>query len=139
MNSVRRPELASDTSTCIHAGGSWPFAQPGMQAGQLIASSLGQNLHAAVVIVAHPSGDAQMCASRSTNQRKPTPCTRPRTMKRRAWIGFSVESSLQDSRVAGSYIVRFAPNPGFECVSGLHVCAGADAFVRLERRASDAC
>ena len=30
-----------------------------MQARELIASSLGQNLHAAVVIVAHPSGDAQ--------------------------------------------------------------------------------
>src|SRR6185312_16335522 len=31
----------------------------------------------------------RMCASRSTNQRKPTPCTRPRTRKRRAWLDFS--------------------------------------------------
>jgi acyl-CoA synthetase (AMP-forming)/AMP-acid ligase II len=30
-----------------------------MQSIELIASSLGQNLHAAVVIIAHPSSDAQ--------------------------------------------------------------------------------
>ena len=30
-----------------------------MQSIELIASSLGQNLHAAVGIIAHPSGDAQ--------------------------------------------------------------------------------
>src|SRR6202795_3969651 len=33
----------------------------------------------------------RMCASRSTNQRKPTPCTRPRTRKRRARTAFSVD------------------------------------------------
>src|SRR6202022_3012484 len=32
----------------------------------------------------------RMCASRSTNQRKPTPCTRPRTTNRRASTGFSL-------------------------------------------------
>src|SRR3954468_6937609 len=34
---------------------------------------------------------ARMWASRSTNQRKPTPWTRPRILKRRARIGFSLE------------------------------------------------
>src|SRR5215469_2790026 len=34
----------------------------------------------------------RMCASRSTNQRKPTPCTRPRTTNRRASTVFSAIS-----------------------------------------------
>src|SRR5271169_1624543 len=34
---------------------------------------------------------ARMCASRSTNQRKPTPCTRPRTTKRRACTSSVIE------------------------------------------------
>src|ERR1700716_3625908 len=38
----------------------------------------------------------RMCASRSTNQRKPTPWTRPRTRKRRAWIVFSAELTIRN-------------------------------------------
>src|SRR5271154_6545620 len=51
-----------------------------------------------------------MCASRSTNQRKPTPCTRPRTRKRRAWVeDFSAEAifrlkkaQIAEARTLGS-------------------------------------
>src|SRR5580692_12105759 len=36
----------------------------------------------------------RMCASRSTNQRKPTPCTRPRTRKRRACVSLDIRLRL---------------------------------------------
>src|SRR5215469_14856399 len=39
-----------------------------------------------------------MCASRSTNHRKPTPCTRPRTTNRRASAGFSDDMIFRSSR-----------------------------------------
>src|SRR5580693_6750637 len=39
----------------------------------------------------------RMCASRSTNQRNPTPCTRPRTKKRRACV--SLDIRLRPSKI----------------------------------------
>ena len=51
--------LASADIDRIHASRAWAFAQAAMQSRELVASSLGQNFHAAVVIVAHPPGDAQ--------------------------------------------------------------------------------
>src|SRR5580700_2510962 len=38
-----------------------------------------------------------MCASRSTNQRKPTPCTRPRTTKRLACTSAVIELNQNNS------------------------------------------
>src|SRR5216684_7207562 len=47
-----------------------------------------------------------MCASRSTNQRKPTPCTRPRTIKRRASLPV-----LASIRTLKSHLVPLYSSP----------------------------
>src|SRR5262249_5772221 len=48
-----------------------------------------------------------MCASCSTNQRKPTPCTRPRTMKRAAETSLSEEVIAWLTRVTGKRLRRY--------------------------------
>src|ERR1700722_8641222 len=58
----------------------------------------------------------RMCASRSTNQRKPTPCTRPRTINRRAWMLVSV--IIVETLLATSCVRPGAPFLAFFARSG---------------------
>ena len=61
MRKVVRPAtgLASASSTSSTRAARGPGAQTRSQSEQLIARSHGQDFHAAVGIVAHPSGDAK--------------------------------------------------------------------------------
>lgn len=43
----------------VYASGARAFPQSRVQSGKLVASTLGQNFYAAIVIIAHPAGNAQ--------------------------------------------------------------------------------
>ena len=62
----------------------------------------------------------RMCASRSTNQRKPTPCTRPRTRKRAADLRSATHRiSSNESQIARSRGKRMQPASGLDYVYNL--------------------
>ncbi len=61
----------------VDAGAARAAAEAGTQFVQIARFSRRYNLHVAVFGVAHPSAQFESLASRCTNQRKPTPCTRP--------------------------------------------------------------
>src|SRR4030081_3024034 len=68
-----------------------------------------------------------MCASRSTNQRKPTPCTRPRTRKRRASIASLVAltrhlHNILKTEDTGAHRVKHQENKDLPCDSLCPLC-----------------